>query len=183
MYCSWCGAGMSEELWSHSVYCCRCGRPILGKAGMEEAIPSRSAHTLRVKQALRAARGTLTNRPVLFTAGSISTGIAGLALAPLLISAGQALGIAGAVTALLCIWLSSREEGGYERGVKTGLVVAVTGAVIYGSGYVLLVLGGLSLAVGIGAGAYAGVKACVEYRRMKSMMIIEPLLIEEGGER
>ena len=56
--------------------------------------------------------------------------------------------------------------------------MAGVGAVVYGSSYVLMAVGGISIAVGAGGCVYVGAKKAMEYRQMKRCVVKVPLLLE-----
>jgi hypothetical protein len=169
---------MSKEQWQESVYCFSCGtRLVKGIDPVDRVtIPSRSARTLRV------VTGTIMNRPVLGSVGSIGIGAAGIAVAPLLMVAGQWLVGIGVGTMLLSWAVDSvLDEAPCRGGVKLGLGIAASGIIVQGSGYVLLAAGVVTATAGVGLGTYTGVRAYLDYRQMKRVLAAQPLLLTEGG--
>ena len=178
MYCSRCGTGMGREQWLESIFCFQCGARL--QKGLDPVdrvtIPSRSAETLRV------VAGTVKNRPVVASVGSIGIGAAGIVAAPFLMLAGQWLTGLGIGFILLC-WLtdSMDETQPCRGGARYGAIMAGAGVLTIGAGYVVLAVGVVSTLFGVGLGAVTGVKAYVDYRRTQRLIIDEPIIVE-GGE-
>jgi hypothetical protein len=121
---------------------------------------------------------------VVCSLGTVVVGAMGIAVAPLLIATGQALGVAGVLVALLCGFLTSGANSEYETGVKLGLIMAAAGAVVYGAGYVVLILGTVSVAAGIGGGVYAGARMAIRSRAGHRMLVEsmnEKEVLQEGS--
>jgi hypothetical protein len=191
MYCSWCGNGMSQEQW-RAIYCWRCGAKLM-KGGAVElgagtgsgAVLSafgRSAPTRRVQQTLRVAAGTVKKYPLICSVAAIGVGAGCIAVAPALLAAGSVLMWVGAGIAVVSGWFKDEVyEVDLEGGVKLGLGMAGIGAVVYGSSYVLLAAGGISIAAGVGGCVYVGTRMGIQYRQMKRCEVKAPLLLKKGG--
>ena len=105
-----------------------------------------------------------------------------MAVSPFLILAGHWLTGLGAVVVLLSWLVDSMDEmKSYRGGAKYGALMAGAGVLVTGSGYVVLAAGALSVIFGVGLGAFMGVKVYMGYRRMRQVLVREPLLLTEGG--
>ena len=138
---------------------------------------------VQVRRVLVQVRGTASRHPWMSSLGAVGIGSGCMLTAPSLISAGQALIWTGLVIAGISQYCSRKAgEPDLRGGVKSGLLITAGGAVLFGSGYALLGIGAVSIAAGVGWGAFTGARWAMEYRTMKRCEIRTPLLLKEGGD-
>jgi len=177
-----CGIGLTRQQWIEANFCRMCGAQIqkdtggmpgLGLIGkLESMVPVSAARHL---QAIQSA---IVEHPVASALGAVGAGAAGIAVFPLLLVAGQSIMVLGGIVAGVSGYLDSKScNDEYAGSVRLGLQALAVGALVYGSGYVLLGAGGLAVVGGVGLGGYAGVKAIMD-RRNRRITISEPLLLE-----
>ncbi len=181
-WCEKCGIGLTRQQWIEANFCRMCGAQIqkdtggmpgLGLIGkLESMVPVSAARHL---QAIQSA---IVEHPVASALGAVGVGAAGIAVFPLLLVAGQSIMVLGGIVAGVSGYLDSKSyDDEYAGGVRLGLQAVAVGALVYGSGYVLLGAGGLAVVGGVGLGGYAGVKAIMG-RRSKQIITKVPLLLE-----
>lgn len=180
-YCEQCGAGMSEEQWDMAHYCCRCGRALArDECVLPEAVVSRMP--VKAGRVLQAVGGTASRHPLMCSIGAVGIGAGCIAVAPMLLAAGQTLMSMGMLITIVSACLKDKVyEMDLEGGMKLGLGMAGVGALLYGTSYVLLILGGVSLIAGIGGGIYVGARTAVEWNRARQIIAAEPLLLDGGA--
>ena len=185
-YCEQCSAGLTQEQWERALYCCMCGKAICKDSCVMPARASpmgelESMIPVRAVRPLQVVGEAISAHPVACSLGAIGAGVAGIAVAPLALVAGQTIMVLGGIVAGVSGYANSKTYNGeYDAGVKLGVNMLVAGAVVYGSSYVLLGAGGVAIAGGLGVGAYSGVKAIAGRRKLKRITVREPLLLEGG---
>ena len=183
-WCEQCGAKMDYQIWFRANYCQLCGTPLRkepyrwSNAQREQqesskvgVIPASAVRHLQVAGMI------VKDHPVACSLGAIGVGAAGIVVAPLAMAAGQGIMILGGIVAGVSGFANSNGHD-FDNGVKLGLGMLAAGAVVYGSGFVLLGAGGVSIAAGVGGTAYAGVKAITKAVK-SNRRIVGPLLLEE----
>jgi hypothetical protein len=150
-WCEQCGYGLSQEQYNRANYCGMCGANISKDArgmpvrdgpsgGLESMMPASAARHLQ------AVGDVFMNHPVFCSVGAIGVGAVGIALAPLLIVAGQSIMVLGGIVAGVSGYANHKSYNNeYGAGVKLGVGMLVAGAVVYGSSYVLLGASGLAV--------------------------------------
>ena len=169
-YCEGCGIGFAKEQWFRSNHCTRCGSRILkeeyfcedsgespgslGSATLDRMIPSVAARPLEV------AVGALKHHPALCSMGAVGAGIAGFMVAPMVMVAGQSIMVLGGVVGGVSLFAGANScDPVFDDGVALGVKMLGAGALVYGASYALLGAAGLSIAGGVGLGAFTATKA------------------------
>ena len=169
-YCEGCGIGFAKQQWYRSNHCTQCGSRICkeeyfsedsgtsyespGSAILDRMIPSVAVRPLEV------AVGALKHHPVLCSMGAVGAGVAGFIVAPFVMAAGQIIMVLGGVVGGVSLFSGANSgDPVFDDGVALGVKMLGAGAVVYGASYVLLGAAGLSVAGGVGLGAFTATKA------------------------
>ena len=183
-WCEQCGTKMDYQRWFRANYCYKCGaelrkEPYVWRNQQEPikvgVIPASAVRHLQVAgEAFKKHSGSCS-------AIAIGAGVAGLVLAPLAMAAGQTIMVLGGIVALASGYAGTKyNDDELGSGVKLGVSLLGVGALVYGSSYVLLVAGGMSVVSGIGLGAYTGVKAISKVVKSNRRIVNGRLLLMEG---
>ena len=189
-YCEGCGIGFAKQQWYRSNHCTRCGSSICkeehfyedsgesfespGSATLDRMIPSVAAGPLEV------AVGALKHHPVLCSMGAVGAGVAGIMVAPFVMAAGQTIMVLGGVVGGVSVFAGANSgDPSFEEGVVLGVKMLGVGALVYGASYALLGAAGLSVAGGVGLGAFTGAKVIAGVVKERRRLVQGNNLMEE----
>lgn len=189
-YCEGCGIGFSKNQWLRSNHCTQCGSSIFKEdllfensadpqsdpsmEIMDHKVPSKLA------KPLSAVGQAVSTHPLLCSSGAIGVGAGALLAAPLVMAAGQSIMVVGGLIAGVS-WLlgSDSYDPAFEDGMKLGVKIMGVGALVFGSSYLLLGVGGLSVVAGVGLGGFTGAKAITKAVKERRKLVKGDNLMEE----